>query len=83
MIEKLALAMNFDDLKFCQEYFRDDEKRDPTITEIRILDTYWSDHCRHTTFLTNIDKITFDSEKISSEIRRSFELYLAEKENQA
>lgn len=80
MIEDLSLSMNLDDLKFCQKYFKESEKRDPTITEIRILDTYWSDHCRHTTFLTNIDNVTFDSGKISSEIKRGFELYLDEKE---
>ena len=54
-----GLAMDADDIAFCQEYFRN-EKRDPTITEIRMLDTYWSDHCRHTTFLTEIDGVTFE-----------------------
>ena len=54
-----GLAMDADDIAFCQEYFRA-EKRDPTITEIRMLDTYWSDHCRHTTFLTEIDSVTFE-----------------------
>ena len=49
-----SLAMDFDDIKFMQKYFKDDENRDPTITEIRMIDTYWSDHCRHTTFLTEI-----------------------------
>ncbi|MBE7015784.1 MAG: phosphoribosylformylglycinamidine synthase [Ruminococcaceae bacterium] len=58
LIDELGLAMDFDDIKFCQEYFLS-EKRDPTITEIKMIDTYWSDHCRHTTFLTNIDKVTF------------------------
>ena len=55
MIAEMGLAMDLDDIKFCQAYFRDDEKRDPTITEIRMIDTYWSDHCRHTTFSTIID----------------------------
>ena len=50
--DELGLAMDLDDLKFLQGYFRDDEGRDPTITEIRVVDTYWSDHCRHTTFST-------------------------------
>ena len=50
-----GLAMDEDDIAFCQKYFRDEERRDPTITEIRMIDTYWSDHCRHTTFLTEID----------------------------
>ncbi|MBP1559285.1 MAG: phosphoribosylformylglycinamidine synthase, partial [Oscillospiraceae bacterium] len=52
-----GLAMDMDDLRFCQKYFKEQEQRDPTITEIRLIDTYWSDHCRHTTFLTNIDDI--------------------------
>ncbi|MGN0632704.1 MAG: phosphoribosylformylglycinamidine synthase [Oscillospiraceae bacterium] len=56
MISELGLAMDFDDIKFCQNYFKNDEKRDPTITEIRMIDTYWSDHCRHTTFSTIIDE---------------------------
>ena len=55
----LSLAMSTADVAFCQAYFRDDEHRDPTITEIRMLDTYWSDHCRHTTFLTRIDDVVF------------------------
>ena len=54
-----GLAMDADDIAFCQKYFRD-EGRDPTITEIRMLDTYWSDHCRHTTFLTEIDGVRFE-----------------------
>ena len=56
-IGSYGLAMDFDDIKFCQQYFRDEEHRDPTITEIRMIDTYWSDHCRHTTFLTNIKNV--------------------------
>ena len=59
LLEKLALAMDFDDIKFCRDYFKG-ENRNPTITEIRMIDTYWSDHCRHTTFLTTIDDITFE-----------------------
>ena len=55
LLDKLGLAMDLDDLKYLQNYFRDEEKRDPTITEIRVVDTYWSDHCRHTTFSTHID----------------------------
>ena len=56
LLDKLGLAMDLDDLKFLQAYFRDEEHRDPTITEVRVVDTYWSDHCRHTTFSTHIDK---------------------------
>ncbi|MDY3927808.1 MAG: phosphoribosylformylglycinamidine synthase [Clostridia bacterium] len=61
MLNSLGLAMDFDDIKFCQSYFKN-EKRDPTITEIRMIDTYWSDHCRHTTFLTTVDDVSFEDE---------------------
>ena len=60
-IKSYDLAMDFDDLKFCREYFLS-EKRNPTITEIKVIDTYWSDHCRHTTFLTIIDNLEFEDE---------------------
>ena len=56
-----GLAMDKDDIKFCQDYFKT-ENREPTITEIRMIDTYWSDHCRHTTFLTTIDSVSFEDE---------------------
>jgi len=68
----MRLAMDLQDLQFCQAYFRDNEKRDPTITEIRVLDTYWSDHCRHTTFLTELDEIQIDYEPL----RESYGKYL-------
>ncbi len=58
-LEKKGLAMDMDDLKFCQDYFKS-EQRDPTITEIKMIDTYWSDHCRHTTFNTIIDSVHFE-----------------------
>ena len=60
-VKEYGLAMDADDIAFCQEYFKS-EKRNPTITEIRMIDTYWSDHCRHTTFLTNIDNVIFEDE---------------------
>ncbi len=60
-IKQYGLAMDFDDIKFCQKYFRDTEKRDPTITEIKMIDTYWSDHCRHTTFLTNVNDVKIET----------------------
>ena len=60
-IKKNGLAMDIDDIKFCQKYFIS-EKRNPTITEIKMIDTYWSDHCRHTTFLTTIDSVKFEDE---------------------
>ncbi len=65
MIKTLGLAMDADDIEFCQKYFIS-EKRDPTITEIRMIDTYWSDHCRHTTFLTTIDSVKFEDPLIQS-----------------
>ena len=58
-IREQGLAMDLDDILFCQQYFRS-ENREPTITEIKMIDTYWSDHCRHTTFLTTIDGVTFE-----------------------
>ena len=65
MCASMGLAMDLDDLKFCQKYFIS-ERRDPTVTEIRMIDTYWSDHCRHTTFLTVIDSVRFEDELLSS-----------------
>ncbi len=65
MIDDMGLAMDIDDIKFCQQYFLS-EKRDPTITEIRMIDTYWSDHCRHTTFLTTIDSVKFEDELLQA-----------------
>ena len=60
-LKERGFAMSFEDLKFCQKYFRDTEKRPPTITELKVIDTYWSDHCRHTTFTTKIDDIIFET----------------------
>jgi len=64
-IARYGLAMDLDDIRFCRDYFRT-EKRDPTITEIRMIDTYWSDHCRHTTFLTTIDSVEFEDKMIEA-----------------
>ena len=81
--EELGLAMDLDDLKFLQVYFRDEERRDPTITEIRVVDTYWSDHCRHTTFSTHLDRVEIHDEAIEAAYRRYLdarvEVYGAEK----
>ena len=71
-VEKNGLAMDLDDIKFCQKYFIS-EHRDPTITEIRMIDTYWSDHCRHTTFLTSIDSVKFEDELLE----KAYNDYLA------
>ena len=73
LLDRLGLAMDLDDLKFLQTYFRDDEHRDPTITEIRVVDTYWSDHCRHTTFSTHIDNVKIEDK----EIQAAYDRYLA------
>ncbi len=71
-VKDYGLAMDEDDIAFCQTYFRQ-EQRDPTITEIRMIDTYWSDHCRHTTFGTIIDGVTFEDDLL----QRTYEEYLA------
>ena len=67
-IAKMGLAMDLDDIKFCQEYFKR-EGRCPTITEIKMIDTYWSDHCRHTTFLTTVDSVKFEDELLEAAYR--------------
>ncbi len=72
-VKEKGLAMDLADALFLQSYFRDEEKRDPTITEIRMIDTYWSDHCRHTTFLTTIDKVSFEDELLE----KTYNDYLA------
>ena len=71
-IDKFGLAMDYDDIKFCQDYFRNEERRDPTVTEIRMIDTYWSDHCRHTTFLTNVEKVDI----AAPYIKDTYDMYL-------
>ncbi len=72
--EKYGFAMDIADLKFCQRYFRDEEKRDPSLTEMKMIDTYWSDHCRHTTFMTKFEVIDIKwdlLEKIFDEYKKS------------
>ncbi len=71
----MGFAMSFDDLLFCHDYFRNCEHRDPTTTEMRVLDTYWSDHCRHTTFLTQLDNIKIEKSAISSAIEDALKAY--------
>ena len=70
LLDRLGLAMDLDDLRFLQAYFRDEEHRDPTITEIRVVDTYWSDHCRHTTFSTHLDNITIHDPAVAAAYQR-------------
>ena len=72
-IKKYGLAMDLDDIAFCQDYFARQEKRDPTLTEIRMIDTYWSDHCRHTTFGTILDKVEIDDPAVAA----AYQDYLA------
>ncbi len=78
--EKLGLAMSEEDFKFCQEYFSKEEHRDPSITEIRVIDTYWSDHCRHTTFTTAIDNVEIKDGKYAPSINAAYQLYLNDRE---
>jgi phosphoribosylformylglycinamidine synthase len=70
---EFGLAMSAEDVAFCQTYFQNEEKRDPSITEIKMLDTYWSDHCRHTTFLTKIEEVTFDEG--TEPVQRAWKIY--------
>lgn len=78
-LSDMGFAMDLDDLKFCQNYFKNDEMRNPTITELRMIDTYWSDHCRHTTFSTKINNVTIPDGKYSDIISEAFEEYKAAK----
>ena len=76
LLSSMGLAMDLDDLKTLQAYFREEEHRDPTVTEVRVVDTYWSDHCRHTTFSTHLDEITIDDPAVKG----AYERYLAARE---
>ncbi len=82
LYESLGLAMTFADFKHIQRYFRDEEHRDPTMTEIRVLDTYWSDHCRHTTFATELKDVKFDDGFYRPLIEGAFKQYLADHKEQ-
>ena len=78
--KKMSLAMSVDDLEFCRKYFAETERRDPTITEIRVLDTYWSDHCRHTTFLTRLESVKIDEGMYAGAMEKSWKSYLKSRE---
>ncbi|MBQ6047565.1 MAG: phosphoribosylformylglycinamidine synthase [Bacteroidales bacterium] len=78
----LGLAMTLKDFEHIQHYFHDEEHRDPSMTEIRVLDTYWSDHCRHTTFATELKDITFDEGTYKPLIEAAFNQYLADHHEQ-
>ncbi|MDR1927944.1 MAG: phosphoribosylformylglycinamidine synthase, partial [Oscillospiraceae bacterium] len=73
LLREYALAMDLDDLRFCQAYFKT-ERRDPTVTELRVIDTYWSDHCRHTTFLTHLDQVEIEDPRVKASYERYLEL---------
>ncbi|MCI9576402.1 MAG: phosphoribosylformylglycinamidine synthase [Clostridiales bacterium] len=73
----MGFAMTMDDLLFCRDYFRDTEKRDPSVTELRVIDTYWSDHCRHTTFFTRLESIEIEKGQISKAIEDALAAYYA------
>ena len=76
LLSSMGLAMDLDDLKALQAYFRDEEHRDPTVTEVRVVDTYWSDHCRHTTFSTHLDEVSIENPAVKDAYGR----YLAARE---
>jgi phosphoribosylformylglycinamidine synthase len=80
LYSSLNLAMTFKDFQFIQEYFCKEEKRDPSMTEIRVLDTYWSDHCRHTTFLTELTDIRFENGYYREPIKAAYNSYITERE---
>ena len=82
LYDGLGLAMTFADFKHIQRYFHDEEKRNPTMTEIRVLDTYWSDHCRHTTFATELKDVKFDDGFYRPLIEGAFKQYLADHKEQ-
>ena len=75
LLAERGFAMSFEDLKFCQKYFRTTEHRAPTITELRVIDTYWSDHCRHTTFTTSIDMVDIGEGYFQPAISKAYALY--------
>ena len=79
LYDSLGLAMTFKDFKFIQEYFHNDEKRNPSMTEIRVLDTYWSDHCRHTTFATELKDVKFKDGFYKEPMQASYNKYLADR----
>lgn len=79
LYNSLNLAMTFKDFQFIQEYYVNEEKRDPSMTEIRVLDTYWSDHCRHTTFLTELKEIEFEDGFYYEPIKAAYDSYIAER----
>ena len=80
LYDSLGLAMTFKDFLHIQNYFKNEEKRDPSVTEIRVLDTYWSDHCRHTTFSTELTSVTFEDGDYKAPIEAAYNHYLKSRE---
>ncbi len=80
LYQSLNLAMTFKDFLHIQNYFQKEEKRNPSMTEIRVLDTYWSDHCRHTTFLTELKNVQFDSGYYNQPITQTYKQYISDRE---
>ena len=80
LYESLSLAMTFKDFQHIQHYFAEEEKRDPSMTEIRVLDTYWSDHCRHTTFSTELKNVSFKDGYYRAPLETTYESYLDTRE---
>ncbi|HSL93969.1 MAG TPA: phosphoribosylformylglycinamidine synthase, partial [Bacillota bacterium] len=78
--DTIGIVMSHEDLAFCQAYFRDQEKRDPTITEMKAIDTYWSDHCRHTTFLTAVEEVSIEAGDFSAPIAEAYQLYMTDRD---
>ena len=78
--DSMGFAMTLSDLAFCRDYFRDEEHRDPSVTELRVIDTYWSDHCRHTTFLTRLNKIDIQQGRLSQAVEAALKHYLSLRE---
>lgn len=81
LLKEMGFAMSFDDIVFCQGYFKNTEKRDPSVTEMRMIDTYWSDHCRHTTFLTCIDSVKFEKGRFTEVIEETYKDYMEKRED--
>ena len=78
LYDSLGLAMTFKDFLHIQNYFKGEEKRDPSVTEIRVLDTYWSDHCRHTTFSTELKNVSFEDGYYKAPIEKTYQQYLSD-----
>ncbi|MDN9101849.1 phosphoribosylformylglycinamidine synthase [Clostridioides difficile] len=80
-VSEKGLAMTLGDLQHVQKYFKDTEKRNSTITEIKVLDTYWSDHCRHTTFMTEIENVKIEDGKFNDIVKEAYQMYLNSRDN--